>query len=114
MKLWLDVHIPPALIPWLRSEFAIEAVTFQHMRLREAEDRKIFFLARDADAVIMSKDADFAGLIGQLGSPPKLLWITCGNTSKANLQRILAETLPIALELLARGEAIIEIHERSS
>lgn len=70
---------------------------------------EIFRAARVADAIILTKDSDFAGLLEQHGSPPRILWLTCGNTSEAALQQILARHLSTALRLLDGGEDLVEI-----
>jgi predicted nuclease of predicted toxin-antitoxin system len=57
----------------------------------------------------MTKDSDFVDLVERLGSPPQIIWLTCGNTSNARLREILSETLSRALELLAAGETLVEI-----
>ena len=57
----------------------------------------------------MTKDRDFVDLIERLGPPPQVIWITCGNTSNAVLQRILSVALPKALALLESGEPLVEI-----
>jgi predicted nuclease of predicted toxin-antitoxin system len=57
----------------------------------------------------MTEDSDFAEMVRRLGSPPQVLWVTCGNTSNARLRDILTRVLPAALELLARGESLVEI-----
>lgn len=44
------------------------------------------------------------------GTPPQVIWITCGNTSNARLKEILMTTLPKALELLQSGEELVEIN----
>lgn len=54
------------------------------------KDAEIFQAARLAKAVVMTKDADFAELVGRLGSPPQVLWVTCGNTTDARLRQILS------------------------
>ena len=59
----------------------------------------------------MTKDSDFLSLIEGLGSPPRVLWITCGNTSNARLRRVLREVLPTALGLLEQGESLVEISD---
>ena len=59
--------------------------------------------------IMMTKDSDFVDLVDRLGSPPQIIWLTCGNTSNARLREILSETLPRALELLETGEALVEI-----
>ena len=44
--------------------------------LREAKDPEIFAAARLAEAIVLTKDADFVELVERLGPPPRLLWIT--------------------------------------
>jgi uncharacterized membrane protein YjjP (DUF1212 family) len=48
-------------------------------------------------------------LLEQHGSPPKILWLTCGNTSEVALQQILSQHLATALDLLTGGEDLVEI-----
>jgi len=57
----------------------------------------------------MTKDSDFLELQKRLGSPPKIIWVTCGNTSKARLIEILSVNLQKAVELLEGGEVLVEI-----
>jgi predicted nuclease of predicted toxin-antitoxin system len=42
VKLWLDAHLPPKLVPWLRTEFEIEAAAVRDLGLRDAKDPEIF------------------------------------------------------------------------
>ena len=71
----------------------------------------IFFAARQNGAVVMSKDRDFAELVLLHGSPPQVIWITCGNTSNARLQDILSRAWPTVIQLLASGEKLVEVGE---
>jgi predicted nuclease of predicted toxin-antitoxin system len=57
----------------------------------------------------MTKDSDFVSLLERFDSPPKIIWLTCGNTSNANLKIILSKTLQDAIDLLESGEKIVEI-----
>ena len=77
--------------------------------LRDANDRQIYQAAREAGAVVMTKDGDFLTLLYHQGPPPQILWITCGNTSTAFLKGLLKHTLPMALKLLKQGEPVVEI-----
>lgn len=74
-----------------------------------ATDRIIFDAAREAGAVIVTKDNDFAQMIKRMGPPPQILWITCGNTSNARLREVLQTALPAAFDLLEHGESLVEI-----
>ncbi|TRT81315.1 MAG: hypothetical protein EWV64_01780 [Microcystis flos-aquae Ma_QC_C_20070823_S18] len=79
------------------------------MTQTEEPDTEIFQVAKAQRAILMTKDSDFVDLVERLGSPPQIIWLTCGNTSNARLREILSETLPRALELLAAGETLVEI-----
>lgn len=59
----------------------------------------------------MTKDRDFVDLLSRLGPPPKVIWITVGNTSNQNLKRILSATLQEALTILEASEVLVEISE---
>lgn len=109
MILWIDAHLSPALVPWLFSTFDISAFALRDLGLRDATDREIFLAARRAGAMVMTKDLDFVRLLEDLGPPPQVIWITCGNTSNVHLRMILAKALPRAIEVLKRDEALVEI-----
>lgn len=110
MKLWIDAQLSPALAKWITENFAsIEAIAVRDLGLRDAEDQVVFFSARNADATVMTKDSDFLELQKRLGAPPKIIWVTCGNTSKARLIEILSVNLQKAVELLEGGEVLVEI-----
>lgn len=111
MKLWLDAHLPPKLVPWLRTEFEIEAAAVRDLGLRDSKDREIFDAARRRVVVVMTKDIDFVHLVERLGPPPQVLWLTLGNTSNRRLREVLARRLPGALALLRRGEPVVELTE---
>ena len=110
MKLWIDAQLSPALARWISENFdGLEATSARRLGLRDAEDEEIFEAARSAGTVVMSKDSDFMDLVMRHGPPPQLLWITCGNTSNARMRAILVDALPDAVELLRRGEWVVEI-----
>ena len=58
----------------------------------------------------MTKDSDFVSLLDRFDTPPKIIWLTCGNTSNSNLKIILSKTLQDAIALLDNGEEIVEIN----
>ncbi len=110
MILWIDAQLSPALAEWISENFAnIEATTVRDLGLRDAEDQVVFFSAREADATVMTKDSDFLELQRRLGAPPKIIWVTCGNTSNVRLREILSSSLQEAVELLEGGEVLVEI-----
>jgi predicted nuclease of predicted toxin-antitoxin system len=112
VKVWVDAQLSPALGPWLADRFQIDASPVRDLGLREARDRKIFLAAREADALILTKDADFVQLLETHGPPPCILWLTSGNTSTARVREVLATNWTRILEWLAAGEALIELRNR--
>ncbi len=112
MIIWIDAQLSPYLAQWISSEFDVEALPVRDLGLRDAKDREIFLAAREAGAVVLTKDSDFVLLLEQLGSPPQILWLTIGNTSNAHLKEVLSRSFVSAQKLLLRGEALVEITEQ--
>jgi predicted nuclease of predicted toxin-antitoxin system len=108
-KIWIDAQLSPALAGWLTDRFGVEAIHLSELNLVQASDPAIFDAARSADASILTKDRDFVELVHRYGTPPRVIWITCGNTSNREMMRVLETTLERACELLASGEAMVEI-----
>lgn len=111
MILWLDAQLSPYLARWISEEFGVEVHAVRELGLRDAEGREIFLAAREAGAVVLTKDSDFMLLLEQLGPPPQILWLTIGNTSNAHLRRVMTKSFASALELIQRGEPLVEIAE---
>lgn len=113
MKIWVDAQLSPAIAAWINRTFAgIKAESVRSLGLRDATDSDIFEAAKKADVVVMSKDDDFIQLIDKKGVPPKLIWITCGNTSNTKMRDFLSTTLFNAKELLESGENVVEISDK--
>lgn len=111
MTLWIDAQLSPALASWITENLGVEAQPLRDLGLLRSRDREIYLAAREAGAVIMTKDRDFPTLFERLGPPPQVPWVTCGNTSNARLRQILQRALPAALRLLAQGESLVEISD---
>ena len=110
MTLWLDAQLSPRLAHWINANFSpVQTFPLRDLGLRDAEDETIFAAARAANAAIITKDSDFIRLLERHGSPPKIIWLTCGNTSDAALRMIFERHLSTALDLLVSGEALVEI-----
>ena len=109
MTVWLDAQLSPCLAHWLAESFSLTALSVRDAGLRDAEDEAIFQAARKAADIVITKDSDFVELLERHGSPPKIIWLTCGNTSDAALRQILTVHFPEALRLLAAGNDLVEI-----
>ena len=110
MILWTDAQLSPRIARWITANIPpVQAFSLRDLGLRDAEDEQIFEAARLAKAVVLTKDSDFVQLLERRGSPPKILWLTCGNTSNAALQQLFTRHLATALGLLESGENLVEI-----
>lgn len=95
----------------MTPRFGVVVTSIRDLGMKSASDRQIYLAAREAGVVVITKDQDFVRLLGVHGPPPKIIWITCGNTSNSRMQQILIASLPGALELLDRGESLVEIRD---
>jgi len=111
MKIWVNAQLSPALANWIAKNFSVEAIAVRDLKLRDATDQEIFDAARDARAVVMTKDSDFVDMVNSRGAPPQVIWLTCGNTSNAYLKKTLFKTLAQAIAILESGEKIVEIND---
>jgi predicted nuclease of predicted toxin-antitoxin system len=109
--LWIDAQLSPALARWMSETFGVTAHAVRDLELRDAKDLPIFHAAREAGAVILSKDSDFVLLLERFGPPPQILWVTCGNTSNARLRDVLRKSFPEARARLEQGEPLVEISD---
>jgi len=112
--IWLDAQFAPSIATWMTDPMGVGAKAVRELGLHQAPDRLIFSAAREADVIVMTKDIDFTHLLAQQGPPPRVLWITCGNTSKARMRQILQATLMDALALFGNGEALVEIADAAT
>lgn len=110
MKIWVDAQLSPAVCSWLSVNFSLDVVAVRDAGLLYAEDVDIFRAAREANACVLTKDKDFVLLLERFGPPPRIIWLTCGNTSNKRLKEIFSQTLLQALDLLASGEQLVEIN----
>ena len=85
MTIWVDAHLSPAIATWIATTFGITALALRDLGLRDAEDPETFEAAKAQKVIFMTKDSDFVDLVDRFGSPPQIIWLTCGNTSNARL-----------------------------
>jgi predicted nuclease of predicted toxin-antitoxin system len=102
----LDVHLTPGLALWITSTLHVECFSAKFLGLTQAQDSQIFDFARIHDAIVITKDDDFVSLLSRKGAPPKVIWLTCGNTSRQRLTEIFNDNLAKALELLQSSDLV--------
>jgi len=109
VEIWLDAELPPALAVWMTERFRVRALPVRVLGLQDASDAEIYRGARVADVVVMTKDVDFVRLQERLGPPPRLVWLTCGNTSHAALRALLDRHWCTVEALLREGNPLVEV-----
>lgn len=109
MIFWVDAQLSPQLAPWLTTCFGVQAQSLRHLGLQGAKDQQIFSSARTAHAVVITKDADFLRLLEAHGPPPRILWLTIGNTSNERVREVLTKHWDRILREFGAGEALVEI-----
>jgi len=109
VAIWIDAQLPPSLAEFLRQSFGADARHVLELGLVSASDRTIFREARAANAIVVTKDRDFVRMLDEQGPPPRVLWLTTGNISNAELCRAIASNWRRIDQLFAAGEQLVEV-----
>lgn len=81
MKLLLDQNLSFRLLQKLESAYP-DSTQVKFVGLDQADDLKVWHYARDNGFAIVTKDSDFHEFSLLYGSPPKVIWLKCGNKPK--------------------------------
>jgi predicted nuclease of predicted toxin-antitoxin system len=85
VRFLLDAHLSPALTDWLRAH-GCEAVHVREIGMRSAPDRAIWDEAIRTNAIIITKDHDFARRKAALRSTlPTVIVLRIGNCTTSDL-----------------------------
>lgn len=88
MKLLFDQNLSFRLVSILEDIFP-DSTQARLAGLDKADDGIIWQKALQEGYVIVTQDADFEARSRILGFPPKIIWLTCGNTSTDNVATLL-------------------------
>ena len=108
MKFLVDAQLPPTLARWLREQ-GHQAEHVQEAGLREAEDSPIWRYALEQNAVILTKDEDFAARVRQSRETPVIVWLRIGNCSNSALREWFFPLLPDIVREIGQGQRFIEV-----
>ena len=100
MKLLFDQNLSRKLVTRLADIFP-DASHVQFHGLTDADDSKIWEFAKIEGFCIVTQDADFAERSHLYGSPPKVIWLRCGNTPTSNVEAILRSGAEAIQELIS-------------
>ncbi len=98
MTIWIDEHIAPAIAQFISSTFKINCFHISEVIGNKSTDLEIFAAARKANAIIITKDADFVNLYSKHGAPPKIIHLQCGNISNKDLKTLINQKLIISID----------------
>ena len=107
MRFLIDAQLPPGLAQWLAAK-GYPSDHVDDLGLGAASDDEIEAKARAMQAVIWSKDNDFADRARRFPGL-QVVWLRFGNTTNASLQTKLAPHLPAIQAALLDEESLIEI-----
>ena len=99
MKLLFDQNLSRKLVNRLADIFP-ESSHVQFRGLAEKTDTEIWEFARLNDFCIVTQDADFAERSRLYGSPPKVVWLRCGNAPTKQIETLIRSGQEAIQELL--------------
>ncbi|WP_110989086.1 DUF5615 family PIN-like protein [Acaryochloris thomasi] len=110
MKLLFDQNLSRKLSTRLADIFP-DASHVQFHELAEKTDTKIWEFAKLHGFCIVTQDADFAERSRLYGSPPKVVWLRCGNAPTRQIESLIRSGAKAIQELLDNSEFhCLELH----
>jgi predicted nuclease of predicted toxin-antitoxin system len=103
----VDANLPPDLVTAIRK-FDCEATHVFRLGIIGTLDAAMWNYAADRNAVVISRDQDFANR-ARPDLPPGLVWIRWRNTRRAPLITRLTQAFPKILSELENGEWYFEL-----
>lgn len=100
MKLLLDQNLSRKLVDRLADIFP-DSSHVQFHQLAEKADTEIWEFAKTSDFCIVTQDADFAERSRLYGSPPKVIWLRCGNAPTPQIEALIRSGAEAIQELLS-------------
>lgn len=108
MRFLVDAQLPPALARLIREHGHIaEHVT--EIGPADASDNDLWRYALAHDAVIVTKDEDFANMVATGREAPRVVWVRVGNTRRAVLMAWFEPLIEQIVSMLQAGDRLIEL-----
>lgn len=108
MRFLVDANLPQALCGWLTGK-GHEATHVLEIALAQADDPDIWRAASSLNAVVVSKDEDFADLVRSGAQGSAVVWMRTGNGTNRQLFAYLEAVWPLVEERLSFGDRLVEI-----
>jgi predicted nuclease of predicted toxin-antitoxin system len=110
LKLLFDQNLSRKLVSRLADIFP-NASHVQFHELAEKTDTEVWEFAKLNDFCIVTQDADFAERSRLYGSPPKVVWLRCGNTPTNQVETLIRSGQEAIQELLGNPTLhCLELH----
>lgn len=103
MRLLLDENLSESLLPLVQDLYP-ESLHVRRLGAGGASDYRVWDLAKEHGCLLVTRDEDFLRLSLLHGAPPKVVWITIGNCSNADLGRLLRVRYPDILRFAEQDE----------
>jgi predicted nuclease of predicted toxin-antitoxin system len=94
MNFLVDAQLPRRVARWLRTAGHDAIHTSELPNGNRTTDSEINDLAEREQQIVIAKDADFVNSFVLSGKPAKLLLVSTGNISNADLESLFAQALP--------------------
>ena len=106
MRFLVDAQLPRRIVHWLRKAGHDALHTLDLPGGNRTTDQEITEISLREQRVLVTKDADFVNSYLLLGRPAKLLLISTGNISNAEMEALLSANLPRLVEALDSADFV--------
>lgn len=108
MRFLIDAQLPPALAQLLRDH-GHGADHVIDIGPADAADREIWRFALEHDAVIVTKDEDFADMVATGRDAPAIVWVRIKNTRRTVLLAWFEPLIDQIVDMVTTGSRLIEL-----
>ena len=106
MKFLVDAQLPRRLAAWLRESGHDAVHTLDLPQGNRTTDRELAALAANEQRIVATKDADFVESYFVSRTPERLLLVTTGNISNADLVQLFQKNLPAIVTAFETGRFV--------
>jgi predicted nuclease of predicted toxin-antitoxin system len=108
VKFLIDAQLPPALARWI-SAGGHEAEHVGDVGLLDASDIALWAYALRTEAVIVTKDEDFAERSIRIEPAPVIVWLRVGNATNRALLLWIEPRWGGVVKFLQQGSRLVEV-----
>jgi predicted nuclease of predicted toxin-antitoxin system len=112
LRFLIDTNLPRRLTAWLASR-GHQCTHVLDLGLGHGSDNELWTHCLAGDAIIVSKDEDFANWVHAGRPGPSVLWLRTGNGTVRDLIQCLAPVIADVEARLAAGERLVEVRSIS-